>query len=164
MQSSRHRMPTRPDKNPFNFMRLERICFLIVTGIATFGAIIHWIAPWMDITWYTFLTSPQWVVDSARAGTWPAPVGAFVVGALMQMCGLYALYATGLLPRIILLRPALCTISLLCTVRGALILPMLWMVPEKLTAFDITASMVWLVAGVCMTIGTVLQWKMLRSN
>lgn len=145
-------------------MRLERLCFLIVTGIATFGAIIHWIAPWVGIDWYRFLTSPQWVVNSARQGTWYAPAGAVVVGALMQACGVFALSATGLLPRLYLLRTALCFIACLCTVRGVLIFPLLWMVPKQLTAFDITASLVWLTAGLCMGLGTMLHWAALRPQ
>lgn len=144
-------------------MRLERVCFLIVTAIATFGALIHWVAPLLGLDWYRFLTSPQWVVDSARNGTWPAPVGAIVVGALMQACGVFALSATGIIPRLPLLRTAICFIAILCTVRGALIFPMLWMVANRLSAFDITASMVWLCAGMCMGLGTYLRWAELRE-
>ncbi|TXI93008.1 MAG: hypothetical protein E6Q34_05850 [Burkholderiaceae bacterium] len=144
-------------------MGLERVCFLIVTAIASFGAIIHWIAPFLGVDWYRFLTSPQWVVNSARNGTWQAPVGAVVVGALMQTCGMFALSATGIVQRLPFLRTATCFIAILCTLRGALIFPLLWMVPKRLTAFDITASFVWLCAGICMGLGTYLRWAELRE-
>lgn len=143
-------------------MTLEKICFLIAAGISVFGALIHWIAPLMGVDWYMFLTSPQWVVQSARAQTWPAPAGAAGIGGLMFLCGAYACSGAGLIARIPFLRSALCTISLLCTVRGALIFPLLIRVPERLSTFDIAASLVWLIAGICFTVGTSIRWKALR--
>lgn len=145
-------------------MKFAKLYFLIATAISFFGALIHWVAPFVGVDWYRFLTSPQWVVESAKAHTWQAPVGAAVVGTLMFMCGLYACSGAGLIKRIPLLRTALCFIALLCIVRGALIFLFLVKIPERLTAFDITASFVWLIAGICFALGTVLRWHLLQRN
>lgn len=145
-------------------LKFEKICFLIAAGIAFFGALIHWIAPLLGVDWYRFLTSPRWVVQSARDQTWQAPVGAAVIGGLMFMCGLYACSGAGLIKRIPLLRTALCFIAALCIVRGSLIFPLMYKIPERLTAFDITASFVWLIAGLCFALGTVLSWRLLSIS
>ncbi len=145
-------------------MTLAKLCFLIATAISFFGALIHWVAPFVGVDWYRFLTSPQWVVQSATAHTWQAPVGAAVIGALMFMCGLYACSGAGLIKRIPLLRTALCFVAMLCIVRGALIFLFLVKIPERLTAFDITASFVWLIAGICFALGTGLRWQLLQVN
>ncbi|MBC3882450.1 hypothetical protein H8K35_13725 [Undibacterium sp. LX40W] len=145
-------------------MKFEKICFLIAAGISFFGAIIHWIAPFVGVDWYMFLTSPQWVVTSAKAQTWQAPAGAAGVGGLMFLCGVYACAGAGLTKRIPLSRCALCTISLICIVRGALIVPLLIKIPERLSAFDITASFVWLIAGICFAVGTVSRWNVMRPQ
>ncbi len=118
----------------------------------------------IGVDWYKFLTSPQWVVASAKAQTWPAPVGAAVVGGLMFLCGAYACSGAGLVQRIPFLRSALCTISTICIVRGALIFLFMIKIPERLTAFDITASFVWLIAGICFLTGTVMRWKAISQK
>lgn len=139
-------------------MKLERLVFLCGAGIAIFGALIHWIAPLLGPDWYAFLTAPNWVVESARRGTWDAPVGGAIIGGLMFLCALYAFSATGLMRRLPLMRTALCVISTICLVRGLLLIPLLIKVPERLTAFDITASVVWFIAGLCFLLGTCLRW------
>ena len=142
-------------------MKLERFVFLCAAGIAIFGALIHWIAPLIGAEWYSFLTAPAWVVESARNGTWDAPIGGAVIGGLMMLCGLYAFSATGLIRRLPFSRTALCVITTICLVRGLLLIPFLIKVPQRLSAFDITASVVWFVAGLCFLVGTILCWKKL---
>lgn len=145
-------------------MKLERFAFLLAAGIALFGALIHSAAPLVGPDWYAFLRSPAWVVESARNGTWPAPVGGLIIGALMFMCAVYAFSGAGLIRKLPLLRTGLCLISAICTIRGLLLIPYLVKVPERLTAFDIVASLVWLLAGVSFLIGTIRRWKALSET
>lgn len=142
--------------------QLGRFSFLVGAGIGLFGALIHWVAPFLGPDWYAFLTSPQWVVASARNGGWEAPLGAAVVGGLMFACFLYALAGVGLMRGMPLLRTALCTISAVCLVRGLLLVPFLLKVPEKLSAFDIVGSLVWFTAGLGFLFGTVSGWATLK--
>lgn len=145
-------------------MKLERLAFLLAAGIALFGALIHWVAPVMGPDWYAFLTSPAWVVESARNGSWEAPVGGLIIGALMFLCAVYAFSATGLIRQLPLLRTGLCLISAICSIRGLLLIPYLVKVPERLTAFDILASLVWLLAGLSFLTGTMRRWKALGAT
>lgn len=145
-------------------MKLERLAFLCGAGIAIFGALIHWVAPLLGPDWYAFLTAPKWVVESARQGTLDAPVGGVVIGGLMFVCALYAFSATGLMRRLPLTKTALCVISTICLVRGLLLIPLLINVPERLTAFDIAASVVWFVAGLCFLVGTIVRWRALKAQ
>ncbi|MBB5204047.1 hypothetical protein HNQ51_001340 [Inhella inkyongensis] len=144
-------------------MSSVRLAALIGAGIAFFGTLIHWVAPLLGPDWYAFLTSPAWVVASARAQTWEAPAGALGVGALMGMCGLFALSAAGLMQRLPLLRAGLAVSALVCTLRGLLLIPFLIRVPERLTAFDITASLVWLLAGLCFVWVALRRWRDLSA-
>lgn len=59
------------------------------------------------------------------------------------------------------MKTGLIVIATICLLRGLLLTPFLVMVPERLSAFDITASMVWLVAGIAFLIGTVKRWPLL---
>lgn len=145
-------------------MKLERLVFLCAAGIAIFGALIHWVAPLLGPDWYAFLTAPKWVVESARQGTWDAPLSGMMIGGLMFVCGLYAFSATGLMRRLPLTKTALCVISTICLVRGLLLIPLLIKMPERLTAFDITASVVWFVAGLCFLVGTIVRWWALKAQ
>lgn len=140
------------------------IAFLIGAGIAIFGAIIHWVAPFVGPDWYAFLTSPKWVVDSAQSGTIRAPVGAAVIGLLMFTCGLYAFSGAGIIRRLPLTRTGLIVISSICLLRGLLLVPFLLRVPNLLSAFDIVASLVWFAAGVAFFVGTAKNWPFLKPK
>ncbi|WP_269533765.1 hypothetical protein [Chitinimonas sp. BJYL2] len=135
------------------FNVLGRFSFLVGAGIAFFGALIHSIAPVIGPDWYAFLHAPKWVVTSAQNGTWHAPIGTAVVGTLMFACGIYALSGLGVIKRIPLTTPALWTISSICLLRGGIIFPLLIKVPEKLSGFDIVASLVWFAAGLSFFLG-----------
>lgn len=143
-------------------MNLSRFAFLLAAGISLFGALIHWVAPAMDPDWYAFLTSPAWVVESARNHTWSAPIGGMAIGGLMFMCALYAFAGMGRIKKLPLMRTALCIITSVCLVRGLLLIPFLVRVPERLTAFDIVASLVWLIAGIAFLSGTIGSWSQLK--
>lgn len=138
------------------------LALLVGAGIAVFGALIHWVAPLLGPDWYAFLTAPAWVVDSARQGTWPAPLGALVIGGLMFVCGWYGLAGAGALPRLPLLRSGLCCIASICLLRGLLLLPFLLYHYALLSAFDIVASFVWFSAGLAFLLGTVSRWQLLK--
>lgn len=133
---------------------IGRISFLIGAGIAIFGALIHWLAPLLGADWYAFLRSPQWVVDSARNGTWEAPVGAVVIGVLMFACALYAFAGAGILRWMPLVQTGLSVISPICLLRGLVLVPFLISAPEKLTGFDIVGSLIWFIAGLSFLSGT----------
>jgi hypothetical protein len=143
---------------------ISKFPFLLAAGIALFGAIIHWVAPFVGVDWYGFLTAPQDVVDSARNGTMLAPVGAAIIGLLMFACAMYAFSGAGLSRRLPLTKTALAVISAICLLRGLLLIPFLIRFPLAVSTFDIVASAVWFVAGAAFAVGTVGNWRRLKSR
>jgi len=143
---------------------VSRNAFMVGAGIALFGALIHWIAPWIGPDWYAFLHAPASIVTSARTGTWLAPSGAVAIGALMFLCALYALSGAGIIRKIPLLRTALVIITTICVLRGLALIPFLMLVPSKLSGFDIVGSLVWLLAGVSFLLGTVGSWRQVKQH
>lgn len=138
--------------------------FLIGASIALFGALIHWLAPFIGPDWYAFLHSPPSVVDSARTGTLLAPIGAAVIGLLMFICTLYGLAGAGSMPRLPLLKTGLTTIATICLLRGLLLIPALVLAADRLTMFDIVASLIWFIAGLGFFIGTAINWSALGKH
>ena len=143
---------------------IGRYAFVFGAGIWLFGALIHWVAPLLGADWYAFLHSPEWVVGSARNGTWEAPLGAVVIGGLMFACALYALAGAGMIRRIPLLKTALVVISTIGIVRGLLPVPLLLSAPDRLSAFDIVGSLIWLLAGLSFLLGTASRWHLLATT
>lgn len=126
---------------------MGRVAFLLAAGISLFGAVIHFAAPLLGPEWYAFLQAPPNVIASARAGTWFAPAGAAVIGALMFICCLYALAGAGRLRWLPFAQMAQGTIAAICLLRGLLVAPYLYKFPDRLWTFDVVASGIWLAAG-----------------
>jgi len=141
---------------------MGRFAFLLAAGISLFGAVIHFAAPWLGPEWYAFLQAPPKVLASARAGTWFAPAGAIVIGALMLLCSLYALAGAGRLRWLPFAQMAQGTIAAICLLRGLLVLPYLYKFPERVWTFDVVASLVWLAAGLGFLAGILQSSKARR--
>lgn len=136
----------------------KQTALLTGAAISLFGAVIHWISPLLGPDWYAWLRAPQFVVESARAGTWQAPTGAVVIGGLMFVCALYAWSAMGRMARLPLLRTALVVIAAIGLLRGLALLPYAWKVPQLLDTFDVVGSLVWFVAGLGFALGARRNW------
>lgn len=133
--------------------------FLTGAGISLFGAAIHWVAPVLGVRYYAALGSPRWVVDSARQGTWQAPAGAIVIGALMFACALYALAGMGhAVPFLPLVKAGIVTIATIGIVRGLLAVPLLLRHPRLVTTFNVIAALVWFAAGFGFALGAWRNW------
>ena len=143
---------------------ISRNAFIVGASIGLFGALTHWAAPLIGPDWYAFLHSPASVVTSARTGSWLAPSGAVVIGALMFLCAVYAFSGAGIIRRIPLLRTALVVITAICVLRGLALVPVLVLLPGRASGFDIIASLVWLLAGLSFLLGTVGSWRRLRQH
>lgn len=116
--------------------------------IAVAGVVIHVGAVFGGASWYAFFGAPPFVVASAEAGTWLAPVGALVIAGLMAVCALYAGAALGWVRRLPLQRSALASIAAICLSR-ALLLPLLGVShPELWNRFEILSALVWGLAGI----------------
>lgn len=132
---------------------MGRFAFLLAAGISLFGALIHFAAPWLGPEWYAFLQGPPKVVASVQAGTWFAPAGAALIGALMLICCLYALAGAGRLNCLPFAPMAQGTITAVCLLRGLLVVPYLYKFPERILTFDVVVSLIWIAAGIAFMVG-----------
>lgn len=131
--------------------------------IASASAIWHLLCIWGGPSWFAFARAPQQVIDSAQQGTLLAPIGTVFIASLMFACTVFAFSAAGIIRKVPLLKPALITISLLCTLRGLIAIPVL-VTPTGLDVWEVIASSVWFYVGVCFIVGTVEQYKLGKSD
>lgn len=131
----------------------SRPWILLAAAIAAMGALIHVAAIAAGPAWYAYFGAPPGVIESARAGTWPAPVGALVIALLMAACAWYACAALGAVRRPPLLRTGLAAMAAVCLVRALLLPPLALTHPELRTAFQVVAALLWGLAGVGFALG-----------
>ena len=133
--------------------------FLIIGGlIAGFAALWHLLMIIGGPNWYAFSRAPLYIVESAKEGTFIAPVGAVAIAVLMFICTAYAFSGAGVFGKIPLLKLALPTISLICLVRGLYISPIFFQL-KALGAWHLIASAIWFFVGICFLFGTFNQFR-----
>lgn len=133
--------------------------FLIIGGaIAGCAALWHLLMVIGGPNWYAFARAPQYIVDSAKEGTFVAPVGAVAIAILMFSCTAYSFSGAGLFGKIPLLKLALPIISFICLVRGLYISPVFYSL-RALGAWHLMASTVWFFVGICFLFGTISQFR-----
>lgn len=122
------------------------------------GALIHVAAIAGGPSWFHFFRAPPQVVESARAGTWLAPVSALAIAAAMALCAAYAFSAAGRLPRLPLMRTALAAIAAICLLRAAGTIPIYLYWPQLIDTFEIVAAIIWGAIGLGFAAGF-RQWR-----
>lgn len=128
--------------------------------IALIGVAIHLGAIIGGVSWFIFFGAPRSVVQSARDGTWLAPVSSLVIAGLMAICAAYAFSALGKMRRLPLLRTGLVCMAGICLVRALILWPLMITHPELRNTFEIVASIVWGLAGV----GFVFGFKLVQTD
>mgnify|MGYP006168510263 CR=1 FL=1 len=128
---------------------------LISAGVIASGAAIwHLLCIWGGSSWFVFARAPKQIIDSAQHGTLLAPVGTVIIAGLMFACTIFAFSALGLIRKLPLIKPALISIALLCTVRGLIAIPT-FVTAAGVDVWQIVASTVWFYVGVCFIAGSV---------
>jgi len=133
--------------------RVAVIGLILVALSATLTAVAHMSCIYLGTECYAAQMAPKAIIDSSIEGTLLAPVGTLFVSALFVLSGLYALSAANLIKPMPLLKPAAYTISVLCLLRGALVIPAFFLNPEVLTMATSLASGVWFLCGVLFLFG-----------
>ncbi|NQZ81081.1 MAG: hypothetical protein HRT52_08715 [Colwellia sp.] len=137
---------------------------LISAGvIASASAIWHLLCILGGPSWFAFARAPQQVIDSSQQGTLLAPIGTVIVASLMFACTVFAFSAVGLIRKVPLLKSALITIAVLCTLRGLIAIPT-FVTPTGLDIWQIVASIVWLYVGICFVAGSIEQYRLGKSG
>lgn len=134
--------------------------FLISAGvIASLSAIWHLLCIFGGPSWFAFARAPQQIINSAEQGTLLAPFGTVVVACLMFACSIFAFSATGLIGKVPLLKSALITIALFCTLRGIFGIPT-FVNSMGVDLWQVIASTVWFYVGVCFVAGSIEQFRL----
>ncbi|MEW6982504.1 hypothetical protein AAD001_07610 [Colwelliaceae bacterium 6471] len=137
---------------------------LISAGIiASASAIWHLLCIFGGPSWFAFARAPQQIIDSAQQGTLLAPIGTVVVAGLMFACTAFAFSAVGLIRKVPLLKPALITIAVLCTLRGLSAIPV-FTNSTGLDIWQIVASTVWFYVGICFIAGSIEHYRLGKSG
>lgn len=132
--------------------------------IALIGVAIHVAAILAGASWYAYFGAPASVVQSARDGTWLAPVSALVIAGLMAICAAYAFSALGVIRRLPLLRTGLAGIAIICLLRALVLWPLMINHPALRNTFEIVAAIVWGLAGVGFVFGLRLVHMQSRGS
>ena len=137
---------------------------LISAGvIASASAIWHLLCIFGGPSWFAFARAPQQIIDSAVQGTLLAPIGTIIVASLMFACTVFAFSAVGLIRKVPLLKSALITIAILCTLRGLIAIPT-FITPSGFDIWQIVASIIWFYVGVCFIAGSIEQYRLGKSG
>ena len=137
---------------------------LLISGgiIASAAALWHLLCIWGGPSWFAFARAPKQLIDSAQQGTLLAPVSTVIVAGSMLACTVFAFSAVGLIRKVPLVKPALITIALLCTVRGLVGIPT-FVTAAGVDIWQIVASTVWLDVGICFIVGSIEHITYLKS-
>lgn len=132
---------------------------LISAGIIAFAsAVWHLLCILGGPSWFVFARAPQQIIDSAYQGTLLAPIGTIIVAALMFACTVFSFSAAGLIRTIPLLKSALITIAILCTLRGVIAIPT-FVISGNWDIWQVVASSTWFYVGICFGVGSIEQYK-----
>ncbi|GGX17078.1 hypothetical protein GCM10011282_23900 [Undibacterium macrobrachii] len=139
--------------NANNMKKLSEWWVYLAGVIAVIGVIIHIAAIFGGPSWYAYFGAPPQIVQSAREGTWLAPVSTMMITALMAICAAFAFSALGLIRRLPLLRTGLAGMAAICLLRSMILWPLMINHPELRNTFEIVAAIVWGLAGVGFVFG-----------
>ena len=119
----------------------------LVAAVAVITVIAHMSCIYLGPSCFSAQLAPVAIVESAKEGTWVAPIGTLVISFIFLLCALYVLSAARLVFPVPILRLGIILISCLCIVRGIATIPLLAIVPEVATLFAKIAGVVWFLSG-----------------
>lgn len=136
---------------------------LISAGvIASAAAVWHLLCILGGPSWFAFARAPQQIIDSAQQGTLLAPISTVIVAGLMFACTVFSFSAVGLIRKVPLIKSALITIAILCTLRGLIAIPTL-ITAVELDVWEMIASTVWFYVGICFIAGSIEYYSVDKS-
>lgn len=120
-----------------------------------FGALAHVVALVGGSRWIAFLGAPPSIVQSARNGTWLAPVTTLGIAAILAIWALYAFSGVGWVRPLPLLKPVLGLIAAIFILRGLLVVSFVRQAnfSSPFDVFAIVTSLFILVLGLGYALG-----------
>lgn len=136
---------------------LTKRSFIFAAAILFAGALLHIAVLIGGAEWIAFVGAPAAIVQSAERGTWLAPASTLAIAALLGVLAVYALSASGALPRLPFVRPVLALFAAIFVLRGLIVAPALlqgrvnWAAP--IDVFIIASSAAILLLGIALGLG-----------
>lgn len=136
--------------------------FLAVGGLLSFlAAAAHLACIAIGAPAYRVMGAGEGIAQLAQNGHWYPTVITLTIAAVLTIWGLYALSGAGLLPRLPLLKLALCAITAICLVRAAAFPLLMPYFPGNTTQFWLVSSAVCFFFGATYLVGLVQGWSRL---
>ncbi|XVJ61394.1 MAG: hypothetical protein HEQ22_01300 [Sphingopyxis sp.] len=134
--------------------------WLIVGGwLSVAAALLHIACIFGGPDWYRFFGAGEAMARAAARGEWTPTLVTLAISAVLLIWAAYAFSGAGQLPRLILLRTGLVTITAIYLLRGLMFVPLhLWR-PQHSDSFAIWSSLIVFVFGAVYAIGTLKAWR-----
>lgn len=137
-----------------------KLSLIIGGAIAFLTAIAHTSCIFLGPECFEAQMAPLELVESAKQGTWLAPISTLIISSLFGLCGLYALSGAKMIKKVPLTHFALAIIAALCVIRGFSTIPLSLIFPEMVSQFSIFAGVIWFLVGLLYAYG----FKHYRKN
>jgi hypothetical protein len=130
------------------------VLFLILAAFIAIGtAIAHMSCIFVGPECYAAQMAPAQIIESAKNGTYLAPVGTILASSIFVVLGLYALSGARIIGKLPFLSLVIYTIAMLCIIRGVLPLQLWLRHPEKVNNIVFYTGTVWLITGLLYLFG-----------
>lgn len=124
--------------------------FLIAgAAFSALAALLHLGCIVFGASWYRFLGAGEGMARMAAAGHWQPTVITLCITVVLLIWSAYALSGAGVIPRLPLLRLALCAITAIYLLRGVAFVFLMSRFPDNGLSFWLWSS------GICLTIALV---------
>ena len=133
------------------------VAFLVITAVSFIAnAIAHLSCLYFGPECYAVQLAPTELVESAKNGTYLAPLLNIIGSTIFIVIGLYALSGAGVMRKLPLLKIAIYSVSLLSIVRGILPLQKILRDPGSFSDAHFYYGIGWLVTGLLFLIGFII--------
>jgi len=134
--------------------------FLVLAALISTGtAIAHLSCLYFGPECYAVQMAPTFLVESAKNGTYLAPVLNIFVSTIFLIWGIYALSAARIIRKLPFVKLAIYAIATVCIIRGILPLQLWLRFPEKVNDVAIIVGIIWLMTGLFYLIGNIMRKK-----
>ena len=128
------------------------VMLVSVAALALFTALSHMSCIVLGPECYRAQMAPEALIELSKSAPWRAALETTLVSLLFVATAIFCLSGAGVIRKVPMLKPAIITISVICTLRGFATLPLSVLFPEQVTAFSIIAGFLWFLAGTfCIT-------------
>ena len=134
-------------------MKYGKFALIIPAIMAFAAAFAHLSCLYFGEQCYSAQMAPDFLVESARQGTWLAPVLNIIVSSIFIILGFYALSAAKIIGKLPLLSFIITFTSIICVIRGLLPIQLWLRRPELVSDGVLAVGVAWLFCGVLMYFG-----------